>query len=166
MLWADFFAESAVNAADHVDVKALRTLFYFCPLVIAWDLFRMDGDGARRADKFTKLAGHAAFAILLVCDESWGTAIVLRHMIIPFLFGILHGDLFLSGYDFEKVSEGHSHAFREGGKVQVFPPFQFWAFTDDCHGSVGVEGLLENDEEDCGQDHVEEGDLEKEDPDI
>ena len=92
LLWADFFTHAAIDAASHVDIKFLRTLLHFCPLIISRDLTGNDFDGFRWADKFTKLAGNTALAILLVGDEGWCTAIVLREEVVPPLFRELHRD--------------------------------------------------------------------------
>ena len=92
LLWADFFTHAAIDAASHVDIKFLRALLHFCPLIISRDRTGKDCDGFRWADKFTKLAGNTALAILLVGDEGWCSAIVLGEEIVPPLLRELHRD--------------------------------------------------------------------------
>src|SRR5215510_14343285 len=69
LLGADFFAQPAVNAADHVDFELLRIFFDLSPSALlrnfAWD----DRYRARRAYELAHLTCYASLAPVLVLDQ-------------------------------------------------------------------------------------------------
>src|SRR5262245_52194054 len=86
---------------------------------------RLDGDRAGRADEFTKLAGDAAFAAVLVLHESRGATIVRGQMSVPLLLRILHEDFGPSQQHVLEVLERDGEAPDDGGKIEFLPPRKF-----------------------------------------
>ncbi len=78
---AGLFAKSAINTFEEIDVIACRT-----PQAIGARI-RINGDGERRADRLTKLAGNTALLAVRVAPQSMQTSESRR--LRCFLFGIL-----------------------------------------------------------------------------
>src|SRR5882724_2414100 len=77
-LGADLLAEPAVNAAQHVDVERLRTLFNVLVSGAIGDLTGCDADCFWRTDELAELARDALFPTVRILHERRDTAIILR----------------------------------------------------------------------------------------
>lgn len=92
---ADFFAESAVDAAEHIDVELLRCLFDVGAVRIFFvvDFAGLHPNGFWRADELAELAGDAFFAAVRIFDERRHAPVVVGDL-RP-LFRILKRDRLL-----------------------------------------------------------------------
>jgi len=118
------------------------------PFVVGGDFGGGDFDGLGRADEFTELAGDAAFAALFVGDEGGGTAVVFGELLVPALFGELHGDAESGRGErvpaegpatkrFNGMAHGEKEAFDEGAEVDFLTEVEFRAFElDDSHFGI------------------------------
>ena len=146
LFWADFFAHAAVDAAGHIDLEFERALFDFGPSIIRGDFRGCDFDRLGWADEFAELAGNAAFAALFVGDEGGCAAIVFWQVLVPALFGELHGDpeagrgqtFGTDGFAAEgsdRVGHGEEKAFDEGSEIDFLTEIELRALEfDDGHG--------------------------------
>jgi len=119
-LGADFLAEAAVDAADHVDVEGLGRFFNFGEGGVEGNFAGMDADGAGRADKFAELATDAFFAAFFIADEGGCAAVAFRHG--PFFLGILHGDFFAAEEMVDEMTGGDLQPGEDAGQIEVLNP--------------------------------------------
>ena len=120
LLGADLFAESAIDATDHVDIECLWAFLHLAPALVGGDFFRMNSDCARRANEFAKLAAHTLVSSKLIAHEGRSTAIPVRHLRVPLLLGVLHGDFCLARQEAEHVFERDQKARNNRGQVDLF----------------------------------------------
>src|SRR4029453_1425622 len=66
LLGANFFAHSAKNAADHVDIERLRVLLDFGESIGRGDFARNNFDRAWRTNEFAELACHATHTPIFI----------------------------------------------------------------------------------------------------
>ena len=131
---ACFFAKSAEDAAQHVDLIN-RGIFLF-PVEIFFSRFpfgRHHGDGFGRTGNRTKSAGRASFTAFIIPLQHMLSAVDLRKF--PFHLGIPDRGLLA-----EKVAERDPHPVQDGRQID---PFQeghlfvgnyFWAlFVNGLH---------------------------------
>ena len=89
-LGANLLAESAINAAEHVDFKFARGFLDVRVGRVGGDFAGRDADGLGRTDKFAELAGDAFFASVGVAHER-GRAAVAGEKLGAFL-GVIYGE--------------------------------------------------------------------------
>src|SRR3984893_3643802 len=87
---ADFFAQPAVDAANHVDLKFLRKFFDLSPSALLGNFTGANRYCTRRTDELAQLTRNASFAAIFVLNQSRCSAVVSRQFLIPGLLRILH----------------------------------------------------------------------------
>jgi hypothetical protein len=104
-----------------------------------------DADRLGRADELAELAGNAALAAFLVGDEGGRAAVVFRQVLVPALFGKLHGHaeagrlevLGAHGFPAQRldgVGHGEEEALDEGSEVDLLTEVELRALEfDDGH---------------------------------
>ena len=122
LLRANFLAHAAIDAADHVDIEFLRVLFHFGKAIFRRNLARDDFDGARRADEFAKLAGHATDAIIGIADEGGRAAVIIGHLVVPALFRVLHGHFGAAQHHVFEVLNGNEQSAQNGRQIKPLRP--------------------------------------------
>jgi len=133
LLGADFLAEPAIDATDHVDIKTLGAFFYLAPAFIGGNFLGVDGNSAGRANEFAKLATHAFVTSKLIADERRRTTIPRRQLGVPLLLGILHGHFCLSGQKAEHVFERDQQPPHNRGQVDLFGQCEARTRYGVCH---------------------------------
>src|SRR6266404_9365459 len=133
LLGANLLAHAAKNAADHVDIEFDRVLLDLGEPIGGWNLARHNLDGARRTDEFAKLTGNATDTTIGIADEGGRTAIMLRHLVIPFLLGILHGHFGATEEHVLKMLYGDGHAGDDRGQIHALAPVEFRTWNGDGH---------------------------------
>src|ERR1700740_3657997 len=96
---ANFFAQPAVNAADHIDLKRLREFFHLAPSVSFRDFSWSNRNSPRRTNELAKLTGNASLAPMLIRYKSWRTAIMRGQFLVPFFLRVLHRDFLFARKD-------------------------------------------------------------------
>ena len=138
LLRTDLLTEAAVDTTDHVDIESLRALLDLAPPLIFRDFLGLDGDGARRTNKFTELAAHAFIAPKLVAHEGRSAAIPIGHLGVPLLLGVLHGDFRLPCEEAEHVFERDKKTCDNRRQVDFFSQCEVRA----CDGVSHMEDLV------------------------
>src|ERR1022692_3729632 len=125
-LRANFLAEAAKDAAQHVDLKFLRHLFRVGAVGgFAKFAGRRDADGFRRANKFAKLARNAFRVAVLILHEIGRAAIFRRER--PFLLGIFHRHHFALDERGIGVLQRDFQSADDGRQIKLFPKRQGFA---------------------------------------
>ncbi len=75
---ANLFTESAIDAADHIDLEFLWKFLDLAPSVFLRNFSGMNGDRARRTNELAKLTGNAALAPMFIRHKGRRTAVVRR----------------------------------------------------------------------------------------
>ena len=146
-LRADFLAEPAVNAAEHVDIEGLRGFFDVHAVgLVSGDFAGRDPDGFGRADEFAELAGNTFFAAVRVAHKCRHAAVAGRNS--GALFGIL--ERLLRRDEMLKGRSQPTHDLRKVGALEERERLAF--YSDDGHGAVRGRLLLK----DGDRDRVEE----------
>ena len=144
---ADFLAEPAVNAAEHVDVEGLRGFFDVRAVsLVGGDFAGRDADRFGRADEFAELARNTFFAAVRVAHKCRHAAVAGRNggALFRILERLLRRD---------EMLEGRSQATRDLREVGALEEGERLAFySDDGHGAVRGGLLLK----DGDRDRVEE----------
>ncbi len=73
---ANLFAQTAVDAAYHVDLEFLRKFLDLAPPVFYRDFPGMNGDRARRTDELAELTSDAALPAMFIRHKGGCTAVV------------------------------------------------------------------------------------------
>ena len=148
---ADLLAETAVDAAGHVDIELLGTLLHLAPFVVLRDFHRLDSDRTWRANELAQLARNTFFSAIFIDDKRRGTAVPLGQVGIPFLLGILHGDDSLVEEGSLQMFPGDRKSSEDRRQVALLRESQFGTIDDDSHG-VGLVGKVSetiSDERSC-----------------
>src|SRR4030095_11210158 len=134
LLGANFFAHSAKNAADHVDIERLRIFLDFGEPIGRGDFARNNFNRAWRTNEFAELACHATHTPVFIADKRGCAAIIVRQVAVPFLLGVLHRNLGPSQQQVFEMLKRDSQPRDDGRQIQSFAPVYLWAWTGACHG--------------------------------
>jgi len=122
LLWANLFAHSAEDAADHVDIECLR-VFLNLGEPIGWrDFARNNFDGAWRTNEFAELASHATHATILVAHKRGCAAIIVRQVAVPFLFRVLYRNLRATQQQVLEMLKRNRQTGDNGRQIQSLAP--------------------------------------------
>src|ERR1700730_2207804 len=62
----DFFAEPAIDAANHVNFELFWKFLYLPPTILFRYFSGLDGDRSGRTNKFAELTGHTSFPTIVI----------------------------------------------------------------------------------------------------
>src|ERR1700746_3655646 len=78
LLGTDFFAEPAVDAANHIDFELFGIFLYLSPSILLRYFSGLDCDCSRRANEFAELTGNTPFPAVVILHQSWSAPIMGR----------------------------------------------------------------------------------------
>jgi len=130
---AYLLAESAEDAAEHVNFKLSRP---FLNIANIWKWLRPRGrysDGFWRANKLTKLAGDTFCPAVLVAHEVWGAAIAFAHL--PFELWMIAArglgcGMAMVEKRLRKMPPCDLDAAPQGRQIKPLPPRHLFAFNN------------------------------------
>ena len=133
LLWANLLAHPAENAADHVDIELLRIFLDSGEVICGRDFAGNNLDRAWRTNEFAELTGDAANAAILISNQCWRTAVVIRQTAVRFFLGILHGDLGASEEHVFEMLKRDGQTGDDSGQIQSLAPVQLGSWNSDGH---------------------------------
>src|SRR6266545_3363753 len=133
LLGANFFAHSAKNAADHVDIERLRIFLDFGEPIGRRDFARNNLNRARRTNKFAELACHATHAPVFIADKRGCAAIIVRQVAVPRLLRVLHRNFRASQQQVFEMLKRDGQASDDGRQIQSLTPVKLWSWNSDRH---------------------------------
>ena len=134
LLGADLLTHPAKNAADHIDIELLRILLDLGEAISGLDFARNDFDCTWRTNEFTELTRHATDAAIFVPHQGRRAAVMIGKAAVPFLLGILHGDLGAAEQHVLEVLKGNGQASDDSGQIQSLAPVQSRSWNGNGHG--------------------------------